>query len=137
MVGQLYINDKDAFTSWGACLESGSENALQLPAPNKEYVSNKSRSQHGKQVARKSPRKDERDVILYFCLSASTRDQFLMRFQSLIDELDSGITIIRVPRLKQGYKLDAISYQELSFYDKIGRFAVKFNEPNPQDRIQL
>lgn len=137
MIGQLYINDKDAFSTWGACLEQGSENTLQLPAPNKEYVSNKARSQHGKQVSRKLPRKDERDVILYFCISASTRDQFLVIYKSLIDELDSGMTTMKVTRLKQVYKFDAISYQELSFYDNIGRFAVKFNEPNPKDRIQL
>ena len=137
MNGQLYINDKDTFSTWGVCLEEGCGNALLLPAANKEYVSNKARSQHGKQVSRKYPRKDERDLVLYFCLSAPTRDEFLIKFDAFINELDSGMATMKVPRLKQGYKLDAISYQELSFYDNIGRFAVKFNEANPKDRIQL
>lgn len=28
MIGQLYINDKDAFATWGAYLEEGSDNVL-------------------------------------------------------------------------------------------------------------
>lgn len=137
MIGQLYINDKDAFASWGSFLEEGSENALLLPAPNKEYTSNKARSQHGKQVSRRLPRKDERDIILYFCLSASNRDEYIQKYEAFVDELDSGIVTMKVPSLKKVYKLDAISYQELSFYDHIGKIAVKFNEPNPKNRIQL
>jgi hypothetical protein len=137
MIGQLYINDKDVFATWGAYLEDGSENALLLPAPNKEYASNKARSQHGKQVFRSSPRKDERDIILYFCLAASTRDEFLTKYEAFTEELDTGMVTMRVPSLKKVYKLDAISYQDLGFYDCTGKFAVKFNEPNPKDRILL
>lgn len=137
MIGQLYINDKDAFSIWGAYLEDGSENALLLPASNKEYASNKARSQHGKQVFRNLPRKDERDVILYFCMVASTKEEYLQKYEAFVEELDAGMVIMKVPSMKKGYKLDAISYQELSFYDYIGRFAVKFNEPNPKNRIQL
>lgn len=137
MIGQLYINNKDAFATWGAYLEDGSENTLLLPASNKEYASNNARSQHGKQVFRNAPRKDERDVIVYFCISASTKDEFLQKYEAFVDELDAGMVTFKVSYLKKVYKLDAVSYQELSYYEFIGKFAVKFNEPNPKDRTSL
>jgi hypothetical protein len=137
MIGQLYINDKDAYLTWGIFLEDGSEGKLLTPAPNKEYAGNKMRSQHGKQVFRTNPRKDERDLILVFCISADTKYDFLIKYRAFIDELDSGITIMRVTSLREVYKLDAIGYQELSFYKRIGKLSVRFNESNPQDRIQF
>lgn len=137
MIGQLYINDKDAFATWGAYLEEGSDNVLLLPASNKEYASNNARSQHGKQVFRRTTRKSDRDVILYFCIVASNRDEYLQKYEAFVDELDSSMVTMKVPSLKKVYKLDALSYQDLSFFDYIGKFAVKFNEPNPKDRISL
>lgn len=137
MIGQLYINDKDAFATWNACLEDGSYGKLQTPAGNKEYAENKSRSQHGKQPYRNMQRKEDRDVILVFCINAQNRDVFLIKYEELVNELDSGLVLFRVPALKKVYKLDAMSYQELSYYDRIGKIAIKFNEANPKDRIQL
>lgn len=137
MIGELYINDKDAFTTYGVFLEEGSDARLLLPAANKEYASNKARSQHGKQVFRTLPRKEDRDVILFFNIAAKTRTEFLSKYEQFTNVLDEGLILLRIPSLKKVYKLDAKSYQELSYFDTIGKIAVNFNEPNPKDRIQL
>ena len=137
MIGQLYINDKDAFATWGVVLDEGSFAKLLTPAANKEYTSNQMRSQHGKQVFRTMPRKEDRDVIITFNIAAATKDEFLSKYELFINYIDSDLILLRVPSLKKVFKLDAKSYQELSYYEYIGKIAVNFNEPNPQDRIQL
>lgn len=137
MIGQLYINDKDAFTTWGVVLDEGSFAKLLTPAANKEYASNQKRSQHGKQVFRTMPRKEDRDVIITFAIAANSEDDFISKYEIFINEIDSGLILLRVPSLKKVFKLDAKSYQELSYYGYIGKIAVNFNEPNPKDRIQL
>lgn len=135
MKGQLYINNKDAWITWGVSLESGSKAKLLTPAANKDNVTNNVRSQHGKQVLRNNPRKSDRDLILIFCIGGENEDQFLVRYHSFIDELDSGLVELKLLSIKTVYRLDTLSYQELSYYDGIGKIAVRFNESNPSDRI--
>ena len=48
--GQLYINGKDAYITWGIFLDETALSALMTPAPNKEFISNKYRSKDGKSV---------------------------------------------------------------------------------------
>lgn len=135
MIGQLYINNKDAFGTWGAFLENGSEAKFLNPPANKEYASNDARSQHGKQVFVNNPRMSDRDITIVLGISASSRDDFLTKYRGLVNELNSGLIEVKVMSLKEGYKLTCISYTELSYYDRIGKLSVKFNEPNPNNRI--
>lgn len=44
--------------------------ALMTPAPNKEFIENKSRMEHGKRVITADPKKDERDLTLQINLTA-------------------------------------------------------------------
>ena len=46
--GQLYINGKDAYLTWGIFLDETALSTLMTPAPNKEFISNKYRSKDGK-----------------------------------------------------------------------------------------
>ena len=50
MIGELFINGKDAYTTWGISMDDTSLSALMTPAPNKDLVENKSRLEHGKRV---------------------------------------------------------------------------------------
>ena len=38
--GQLYINGKDAYLTWGIFLDETALSTLMTPAPNKEFISN-------------------------------------------------------------------------------------------------
>lgn len=40
---ELFINGKDAYTTWGISMDDTALSALMTPAPNKEFIENKSR----------------------------------------------------------------------------------------------
>lgn len=131
---QLYINGKDAWVTWGVYLEEGSERALLLPAGNKEFISNKNRSEHGKRVLVDNPRLDERDVQLVFCILAASEDEFLDKYDAFVGELNSGWVQLKVIKVKKVYELTTSGFLDLGYYDQMGKLSVRFNEPNPDDR---
>lgn len=139
MIGILYINDKDAWATWKVGLLKGSYSNLLLPAPQKEFSSNNLRNQDGKQVFVSNPRIDERMVQLMFGIDCSSYDDYLLKYESFLTELRKGVILLRVPRLKTVYKLILISFIELNVGSKLqnGTISVRFNEPNPKDRISL
>ena len=57
MIGELFINGKDAYTTWGISMDDTSLSALMTPAPNKDLVENKSRLEHGKRVITDNPKR--------------------------------------------------------------------------------
>lgn len=78
MEGEFYINDKDAYTTWGISMDTSSLSALMTPPPMKEFIENKSRLENGKRVITSNPRVDERNITLTFNLTAKSEDQFLL-----------------------------------------------------------
>lgn len=131
---QLYINGKDAWETWNVYLEEGSERSLLLPANNKEFVSNKNRSEHGKRIIVDSPRLDERDLQLVFCIIADTEDNFLEKYDAFVAELNSGWVQLKVIKVKKVYNLTTSSFLDLGYYEQMGKLSVRFNEPNPDER---
>ncbi len=135
MKGELYINDKDAYVYYGAFLENGGEAILLTPPSNKDYASNDARSQHGKQVFVSNARVKDRNFVLVFCISAGSKADFLTKYRALVDELSGGLVLLKVSSLGVVFKLIALSYQEFSFYERLGKLSVKFSEPNPKERV--
>lgn len=137
MVGELYINSKDAYSTWGISLTSNSISALMTPAPNKSFIENKSRLEHGKRVITTNPKVDERNVTLELQLTAKSETEFFNRYESFCEELATGILNIRTkyqPTIT--YKMIYLSCNQLSqFMRGIGKFTLKLCEPNPKDRI--
>lgn len=131
---QLYINDKDAWETWGVFLEEGSERALLLAANNKEFVSNKNRSEHGKRVIVDNPRLEERDVQLVFCFLTESEDDFLEKYDAFVAELNRGWVQMRVIKVKKVYNFTTTNFQDLGYYGQMGKLSVRFNEPNPTDQ---
>ena len=66
--GQLFINEKDAWLTWGAFMVSDSLDNLLLPPSPKPYTENNFRSQDGKQVFIVNTKKDARDIEVEFCI---------------------------------------------------------------------
>ena len=95
MIGELFINGKDAYAAWGISMDDTSLSALMTPAPNKGLTENKSRLEHGKQIISSNPKKDERNLILQLNLTAPDRDTFFSRYDSFCNELDTGVLEIR------------------------------------------
>lgn len=136
MIGELFINGKDAQAEWGVTLESSGLSALMTPAPIKEFVENKSRLSHGKQVLTSYPRVDERDVQLTLFISSKDVDSFFMKYGAFVAELQKGPISIRTKyEATTLYRMIYMSCVQFSqFNGRLGKFVLKLNEPNPNNR---
>lgn len=136
MKDELYINGKDAYTTWGISMDDTSLSELMTPVANKELIENESRLEHGKKVLISNPKLDARNVTLKINLTASTEQQFFERYNSFCKELSTGTLEIR-----SKYQPDVVYrtiYQSCSQFSQfmrgIGKFTLKLHEPNPNDR---
>lgn len=135
--GQLYINDMDAYTTWGIFLEETALSALMTPAPNKEFISNKYRSKDGKTVIKHNPRLDEREITITFNMTAKDADTFMANYAKFCEEvLANGELVIRT-RFQPNvwYRCIYLSCTQFSqFIQEMAKFSLKLNEPDPSDR---
>lgn len=129
MTGQLFINGKDAWLTWGAFLVGDSLDNLLLPPPPKAYTENNFRSQDGKQVFIVNTKKDARDVQVEFCIKAESRADHLLAYKSFVEELSGGVVDMSIPSISMDFKLTVASYLSLGYYDHFGKLSVRFNEP--------
>lgn len=136
MKDELYINGKDAYTTWGISMDDTSLSELMTPVSNKEFVENESRLEHGKKVIVSNPRLDARNMTLKINLSATSEQQFFERYNSFCKELATGVL-----EIKTKYQPDVVYktiYQSCSQFSQfmrgIGKFTLKLVEPNPNDR---
>lgn len=136
MTGDLFINGKDAYDEWGMFLDETSLSSLMTPAPNKEFIRNSSRLEHGKRVITSNPMKDERNLVLQVCFTAQTEDLFFKRYVSFCKELDTGVLTIKTKYQPDVmYKTIYVSCNQFSqFMRGIAKFSLKLIEPNPNDR---
>ena len=139
MIGRLFINDKDAWATWGVTLRKGSYDALDLGAPQKESAKNSSSSQHGAQYFGNNAKVDERQVTLLFYIDASTKRELHDRKTAFEDELRSGLLLFRVPEQFTTYKLKLVDFTDFKAYNNRTKaiISARFTEPNPKDRIIL
>ena len=139
MKGQLYINGKDAYTTWGVSMGDNFLNNIETPAAIKDLPSNESRTEHGKRVITNASvvRLASRDVTLQFQICGSTQDDYLNKKKAFQTELQKGAVDISIP--SRGDEVDHLIYQgkQVSFSQTIseGKLSAKFEEPNPADRV--
>lgn len=136
MIGQLVINGKDAFTTWGVVLEQDALSALMAPAPIKPFPENKGRSEHGKQVFTTNPRIDERTISLPLIMTAATEAAFRTAYFAFVTELQTGALTITTSFLP-GVKFRMIyenCQQFTQFQRQTAKFLLRITEPNPNNR---
>lgn len=137
ITNQLYINGKNAYTTWGVCMDETALSALMTPAPNKEFISNKYRNKDGKHVIKHNPRLDERDITIGFNMIAKDEDEFLYNYAKFCDEvLSTGELVLRTTyQPKVYYRCIYISCTQFSqFLRQMAKFSLKLNEPDPSNR---
>ena len=139
MIGRLFINDKDAWATWGVTLRKGSYDALDLGAPQKESAKNSSSSQHGAQFFGNKAKVDERQVTLLFYIDASTKRELHDRKVAFEEELRSGLSLFRIPEQFTIYKLRLNDFTAFKSFNQRTKayISARFTEPNPKDRIAL
>lgn len=139
MIGDIKINNADAFGRYGINLEDGALSTLMTPAPLKEFIESKSRVRHGKSVIAKEPKYDSREITLPFHLIAKDRDEFFQKYNLFCDEvLAKGKFELRT-KYQPGvvYRLVYLSCTQFSqFAQEMAVFALKVEEPNPTDRAE-
>lgn len=138
MTGELFINEKDAWTTWGVKMGEGFIDAIDAILPMKEYIENESRLEHGKRVLTSYAKVDSREITLTFTISGTSETDYRSKKKAFETELYKGTITINVPTLgSQVYHLiylgKSISYA-LSMNRCFSKFSAKFEEPNPMNR---
>lgn len=138
MKGDLIINRKDAFTTWGIRMGEGFLDALGSSVPMKEFIVNKSRLEHGKRVTTTTPKVDERELTLSFTIEGVTASDYQEKKKAFFEELYKGVIDIQVPLVSSEiyhliYLGKNITYAQ-SLDRTFGKCSMKFCEPNPDNR---
>lgn len=135
--GQLYINGKDAYLTWGIFLDETALSALMTPAANKEFISNKYRSKDGKSVIKHNPRLDEREITLPFNMTAKDTDTFMTNYARFCEEVLAKGELVIHTRFQPNvwYRCIYLSCTQFSqCIREMAKFSLKLNEPDPSDR---
>ena len=142
MKGELYINGKDAWETWGVNMGEGFLDAIGGFAPMKEYIENDSRMEHGKRViiSDKLNKVASRDLTLHFTIKGEDEGDFRAKRTAFEAELIKGGARITVPVLgAQIYKLIYLGKNVSYAMNRARTFctiSAKFEEPNPMDRAE-
>lgn len=137
MIGEFYINGKDAQKAWGVIVRETSLTALIEPEPLKDPVENKSATEHGKRIRTgDEPKVDERTVSLFIQVKAASRTDLIAKISSLKKELKK-----QKVELVTKYEPDTVyrcTYQSCkqtrSLFKTLATFNLQLNEPNPNNR---
>lgn len=135
--GQLYINGKDAYTTWGIIMDDTALSTLMTPASNKEFISNKYRAKNGKRVIIHNPCLDEREITVGFNMTAKDKASFLTNYAKFCDDvLATGEVVLHSSfQAKVWYRCVYLSCTQFSqFRQEMAKFSLKLNEPDPSDR---
>ena len=140
MTGDLFINGKDAWATWGIRMGDGFLDTIDGFNEMKDYIENESRLEHGKRVIINNPKVDEREITLSFTIEGNSENDYRTKKKSFQAELEKGTVNIKVPTLgSEVYKLvylgKSLSYG-LSPDRCFGKVSGKFCEPNPMDRSE-
>ncbi len=140
MTGNLFINGKDAFSTWGVRMGDGFLDAIDGFNQMKEYIENESRLEHGKRVITDNVKVDSREITLQFTIEGNSESDYRTKKKAFQTELEKGPVNIKVPALgSEVYKLvylgKSISYG-MSLDRCFGKVSSKFEEPNPTERSE-
>ena len=140
MTGDLTINNKDAWTTWGVRMGDGFLDTIGGFNEMKDYIENERRLEHGKRVITDNAKVDSREITLQFTIEGSSESDYRTKKKAFQTELEKGTVNIKIPSLgSEVYKLvylgKSISYG-LSLDRCFGRVSSKFCEPNPTDRSE-
>jgi len=140
MTGDLLINGKDAFSTWGVRMGDGFLDAIDGFNEMKDYIENESRLEHGKRVITDNAKVDSREITLQFTIEGSSESDYRAKKKAFQTELEKGAVNIKIPALgDEIYKLiylgKSISYG-MSSDRCFAKVSSKFCEPNPMDRSE-
>ena len=138
MTGELFINNKDAWVTWGVNMADGFIDVIDAPLPMKDYIENESRLEHGKRVITDNAKIDSREITLGFTITGTSESDYRQKKDAFQSELQQGALTVKISSLGNAiyhlvYLGKNISYG-LSLNRNFGKLSAKFCEPNPMNR---
>lgn len=135
MNGDLIINGKDAWTTWGVRMGEDFLNVIDGFNEMKDYIEDESRLEHGKRMIAENAKVASREISLQFTIEGSSESDFRTKKKSFQKELERGFVNLKIPTLgNEVYKLvylgKSLSYA-LSTDRCFCKISSKFEEPNP------
>lgn len=140
MTGDLFINGKDAWSTWGVRMGDGFLDVIDGFNQMKDYIEDESRLEHGKRIITENAKVASREITLQFTIEGDTEGDYRTKKKAFQSELEKGAVNIKIPALgsevyKMVYLGKSISYG-LSIDRRFGKISSKFCEPNPMDRSE-
>lgn len=144
MTGDFTINGQDAYTVFGITADDGFIDALLMPPPKKEYLSNNSRLHHGEDVDNRNSKFDKKtNITLYMRIEgfgsseSEMKASYLAHLKLFYQELAKDNFNIVVPAL--GTEVYHLIYSKSStFSSNLNKTSSKmsfvFEEPDPTNR---
>lgn len=141
MTGDLFINGKDAWSTWGVRMGDSFLDAIDGFNQMKDYIEDESRLEHGKRIITENAKVASREITLQFTIEGNSEGDYRTKKKSFQSELEKGAVNIKIPTLgNEVYKLvylgKSISYG-LSIDRCFGKVSSKFCEPNPTPEGRL
>lgn len=143
-MADLLINNQDALQTWGVRMGDNFLDALNTPSEMKAYITNESRSEHGRQIITNNAKGESlarvkhRDITLSFTITGNTQSDFQIKKNAFLEELMKGDVTIAVPKDNANVYHLVYSGRGQSYSQNIDRtfckFTAKFEEPNPTNR---
>lgn len=138
-MAELIINGREALKEWGVRMGDNFLDVLGAPVPLKEFIENKSRLEHGKQVLMDNPKLDERELTLVFTVEGDSPADYQAKKTDFYEELYKGKIDIQIPENSSDiyhllYLGKSVSYAQ-SLDRTFGKISAKFCEYNPSNRV--
>lgn len=135
--GELKINGRDAYDTWGISLDETGLSKLMTPAPHKEPVQNKNMAMNGTHIVGSVALKDVRTVSLPMHITSQSRGGMLSQYAAFCtDVLDTGYVNIWTryqPSIEYHFIYeDCQQFQE--FMLDMAKFTLSLTEPDPTAR---
>ena len=99
MKGDLYINGKDAWLTWGVNMGEDFLDVIDGFATMKEYIENDSRLEDGKRIVKVTPKIASRDITLHFTIKGDSQQDYRNKRTAFEEELRTGFIDVNVPVL--------------------------------------
>lgn len=138
-MAELIINGREALKEWGVRMGDNFLDVLGAPVPLKEFIENKSRLEHGKQVLMDNPKLDECELTLVFTVEGDSPADYQAKKTAFYEELYKGKIDIQIPENNSDiyhllYLGKSVSYAQ-SLDRTFGKISAKFCEYNPSNRV--
>lgn len=130
------INGNNSREKWGIVFDSSSISALMTPPALKAYIENTSRIENGKRVIIGDTKIEARNITLTLSLIARNETEFFSRYNSFCNEMQKGKMDIELSILpKTVFKCIYVSCSQFTqFNNRLAKFSLRIEEPNPKDR---